>query len=177
MTTRVLSSVPAALPSFGRSATAAAAAVTSRCVDVVGLSRVKRCLFADAVATATLAATAQQQRDDALQAAALELRRQVVHDSQRWNFDFVNDAPLPGRFVWADAIAKATPKAAPTPTTPAPASSSSSETRMRQAHITDFLQPRKRSLCSSSSSSGSKRLRLHDAGGDASAAAAASLRP
>ena len=42
---------------------------------------------------------------------------------------------------------------------------------------TDFLQPRKRSLCSSSSSSGSKRLRLHDAGGDASAAAAASLRP
>ena len=136
MTTRVLSSVPAALPSFGRSATAAAAAVTSRCVDVVGLSRVKRCLFADAVATATLAATAQQQRDDALQAAALELRRQVVHDSQRWNFDFVNDAPLPGRFVWADAIAKATPKAAPTPATPAPASSSSSETRMRQAHIT-----------------------------------------
>lgn len=86
----------------------------------VCVSRVRRCLFG-------LPSEPQQ----AAQQAAEELKRQSQIDSQRWNFDFAHEKPLPGgQFVWHKAQQ---PEPAETTTT---SHHEEQPARMRQAQIT-----------------------------------------
>lgn len=97
----------------------------------VCVSRVRRCLFG-------LPSDPQQ----AIQQAAQELQRQARVDSQRWNFDFVSEKPLPGgQYVWRSAAHDGQADDAANGNNN---NSSADNSRMRQSQITEFLQSRKR---------------------------------